>query len=172
MSDYRRAYISGGCFFFTVVTQGRQRLFDEARNIDRLREGFRRTMEKHPFQIDAIVILPDHLHTVWRLPDGDADYSLRWRLIKHFVATGVYATTNERGEKLVWQRRFREHAIRDEDDWRNHVDYVHYNPVKHGYVRRPGDWRWSSFERAVRLGWYGKDWGALDPPDLRGMDFE
>jgi hypothetical protein len=91
------------------------------------------------------VILPDHLHSDWRLPDGDSDFSLRWRLIKHYVAAGMPAPTNRRGEKLVWQRRFWEHAIRDEDDWRRHVDYVHYNPVKHGYVSRPEDWPWSSF---------------------------
>jgi len=172
MSDYRRAFVPGGCFFFTVVTHGRQRLFDEDQNVDRLREGLRRTMEKHPFQIDAIVILPDHLHTVWRLPVGDSDYSLRWRLIKHYLATGILASTNPRGEKSVWQRRFWEHVIRDEDDWRNHVDYVHYNPVKHGYVMRPGDWRWCSFESAVKRGWYSPDWGASEPPGLAGMDLE
>ena len=172
MSEYRRAFLPGGCFFFTVVTHARQRLFDENRNVERLREGFRRTMAKHPFQIDAIVILPDHLHTVWRLPDGHTDYSLRWRLIKHFLASGTPVTTNRRCEKLVWQRRFWEHVIRYEDDWRNHVDYVHYNPVKHGYVRRPGDWRWSSFERVVRRGWYPPGWGELEPPNLSGMEFE
>ena len=172
MSDYRRAYVPGGCFFFTVVTHQRQQLFAEHSNVERLREGFRRTMAKHPFHIDAIVILPDHLHSVWRLPDGDTDFSRRWRLIKHYVAAGVPAATNRRGEKSVWQRRFWEHAIRDEDDWRNHVDYVHYNPVKHGYVRRPGDWRWSSFERARQHGWYPPEWGVLDPANLRGMEFE
>jgi putative transposase len=154
------------------VTHGRQRLFDEDQHVDRLREGFRRTMENHPFEIDAIVILPDHLHTVWRLPGDDTNYSLRWRLIKHYLASGVSVATNRRGEKLVWQRRFWEHVIRDEDDWRNHVDYVHYNPVKHGYVRRPGDWRWSSFSKAVRQGWYPTDWGEEGPSNLCGMELE
>ena len=172
MSDFRRAYVPGGCFFFTLVTHDRRPLFADDRNVERLREGFRRALGKHPFGIDAIVILPDHLHAVWRLPDGDTDYSLRWRLIKHYVASGTSSVTNRRGEKLVWQRRFWEHTIRDEEDWRNHVDYVHYNPVKHGYVRRPGDWRWGSFERAVRCGWYPPGWGEIDPPHLRGMDFE
>jgi len=172
MSDYRRAYIPGGCFFFTVVTHHRQPLFAEGRNIDRLRDGFRRAMAKHPFRIDAIVILPDHLHSVWRLPEGDADFSLRWRLVKHYLAAGVPAATNRRGEKLVWQRRFWEHAIRDEEDWRNHIDYIHYNPVKHGHARRPGDWAWSSFARAERRGWYPPGWGALSPVNLRGMELE
>ena len=99
---------------------------------------------------DAMVILPDHLHMVWRLPGGDTDYSLRWRLIKHYLASGISGSTNRRGEKAVWQQRFWEHAIRDEDDWRNHIDYVHYNPVKHGYVARPGVWPWSSFGPAQR----------------------
>ena len=149
MSDYRRALVPGGCFFFTVVTHDRQRLFDEDQNVDRLREGFRRTMEKHPFQIDAIVILPDHLHTLWRLHDGDANYSLRWRLIKHYLASGVSAATNRRGEKQVWQRRFWEHAIRDE-----------------------GDWRWSSFEKGVGQGWYLPGWGESAPSNQHGIDFE
>jgi putative transposase len=172
VSDYRRAYVPGGGFFFTVVTHHRKPLLAEESNIDRLREGFRGTMEKHPFRIDAIVILPDHLHTVWRLPPGDTDFSLRWRLIKHFVATGLPSLTDHRGGKSVWQRRFWEHAIRDENDWRNHVDYVHYNPVRHGYARRPGDWRWSSFRLARRRGWYTADWGEVEPPNLGRIAFE
>jgi putative transposase len=172
MSQYRRAYIPGGCFFFTVVTHRRQPLLAEPSHIERLREGFRRTMAKYPFSIEAIVVLPDHLHSLWRLPDGDADFSLRWRLIKHHVATGIPAPTNPRGEKLVWQRRFWEHAIRDEDDWRRHVDYVHYNPVKHGYVSRPEDWPWSSFARAQRRGWYPSGWGHSAPTNLTGLECE
>jgi putative transposase len=106
MSDYRRAFVPGGCYFFTLVTHARKPLLEVPANIDRLREGFRLTMTKYPFSIDAIVILPDHLHTIWRLPDNDADFSLRWRLIKHYLASGVSSTTNHRGEKRVWQRRF------------------------------------------------------------------
>jgi putative transposase len=168
MSDYRRAYVPGGCYFFTVVTHRRQKVFADDRNVKRLRDGFRRPMDKHPFQIDAIVILPDHLHTVWRLPDGDADFSLRWRLIKHYLASGIAAAANRRGEKAVWQRRFWEHVIRDEGDWRNHVDYIHYNPVKHGYVKRPGDWPWSSFGQARWREWYPPGWGDFEPENLRG----
>ena len=172
MSDYRRAIVPGGCLFFTLVTHGRQRLFVDEQNVDRLREGFRHTMRKHPFQIDAIVILRDHLHTLWRLPDDGSDYSLRWRLIKHYLATGVSAKANHRGEKQVWQRRFWEHVIRDEDDWRRHVDYIHYNPVKHGYVKRPGDWRWSSFKKMAACGYSPPGWGESLPDNQRGLEFE
>ena len=172
MSEYRRAIVSGGCYFFTLVTHARKRLLEDQENIDRLREGFRRTMIKYPFSIDAIVILPDHLHTVWRLPRNDADFSLRLRLIKHYLASGVSATTNHRGEKRVWLRRFWEHLIRDEEDWRGHVDYIHYNPVKHGYVRYPGEWRWSSYLKACGQGWYPSGWGGQEPSNLVGMDWE
>ena len=100
------------------------------------------------------------LHTVWRLPPGDTDYSLRWRLIKHHLASGIQGSSNRRGEKNIWQRRFWEHLIRDEYDWRNHVDYVHYNPVKHGYVERAVEWPFSSFHHYVRRGWLAEDWGC------------
>ena len=172
MSDYRRAFVPGGCFFFTVETHARQWLFNGTENVDCLRPGFRHVMEKHPFAIEVIVILPDHLHTLWRLHENDADFTLRWRLIKHYLAVGISATTNRRGEKSVWQRRFWEHMIRDEEDWRNHIDYIHYNPVKHGYVSRPGDWRWSSFAKASRQDWYPPGWGEQEPSNVCGMDFE
>ena len=172
MSDYRRAFAPGGCYFFTVVTHGRQRLFEDIEHVDRLREGMRRTLQKRPFAIDAIVILPDHLHTIWRLPENDEDFSLRWRLIKHFLACSIEADTNGRGEKLVWQRRFWEHQIRNQEDWRRHLDYIHFNPVKHGYVSRPGEWPWGSFAKAVKRGWYPADWGEQEPRHLVGMDFE
>ncbi len=172
MSDYRRAVIPGGCFFFTVVTHDRKKLFSEKSHVDRLREGFRRVQESHPFLIDAIVILPDHLHTVWRLPEGDGNFSLRWRLIKHYTATSIDTATNERGEKQVWQRRFWEHAVRDEEDWRSHVDYVHYNPVKHGLVGDPVDWMYSSFKRARDRGWYPDGWGRSLPLHIKDMECE
>jgi putative transposase len=170
MSDYRRAFIPGGCFFFTAVTQDRWELFEQEDAIVRLREGFRRVREKHPFAIDAMVVLPDHLHTIWRLPEGDADFSLRWRLIKHYVSVGVASTTNQRGEKAVWQRRFWEHSIRDEADWRNHVDYIHYNPVKHGHVQHVRDWPHSSFHRFVQRGIYPPQWAGEGMG--RGLEWE
>jgi len=172
MSKYRRTYIAGGHYFFTVVTFGRLEIFARKENIVRLGDAFRHVKREHPFAIDAIVILPDHLHTIWRLPEGDVDFSLRWRLIKHYLARGVDKPLNRRGEKRVWQRRFWEHAIRDETDWRNHVDYIHYNPVKHGYSDSPMGWEYSSFARAVSSGWYAKDWGGGEPDNIREMELE
>ncbi len=172
MSTYRRAYQSGGHYFFTVVTFERQRYLVEPDNIDRLRAAFRHVQRRHPFTIDAIVILPDHLHTIWRLPPGDSGFSLRWRLIKHYVARGIDVPVNRRGEKPIWQRRFWEHLLRDEEDWRNHMDYIHYNPVRHGHANSPGQWPYSSFHHAVRRGWYDPDWGTHEPKNLHGMNCE
>jgi putative transposase len=172
MSDYRRAYQDGGCYFFTVVTHGRRKLLTEPAIYQRLRAAFLHVNASKPLHVDAIVVLPDHLHCVWRLPQDDRDLSSRWRLIKHFVSRGVATDISERQEKLVWQRRFWEHLIRDERDWQRHIDYIFYNPVKHGYVTRPADWRWSSFPNAVSRGWYDTDWGANEPQSIPGMDRE
>ncbi len=106
-----------------------------------------------PFQVDAIVVLPEHLHCIWRMPEGDADFSSRWREIKKAASRQIDTSPNSRNERPVWQRRYWEHAIRDEEDWRRHVDYIHYNPVKHGLVNQPGEWSWSSFGSAVAKGW-------------------
>jgi putative transposase len=172
MSNYLRAYIPGGCYFFTVVTMNRAPLFNTEARVDILRQAMRERMAKQPFQIDAMVVLPDHLHCIWRLPEEDCDYSSRWREIKKSTSRHISTVTNRRNERLVWQRRFWEHTIRDEDDWRRHVDYIHYNPVKHGLARRPGDWPWSSFRKAVTKGWYDDAWGACEPEAIDGMDYE
>ena len=137
--------------FFTVVTHGRRPLFKHAAAVDMLRVAFRRVREKHPYEIDAIVILPDHLHTIWTLPSGDADYPLRWRLVKswftkHWVLDGAKGVGRN---GRVWQNRYWEHTLRDERDFERHVDYIHWNPVKHGYVDVPMDWAWSSLGRFV-----------------------
>lgn len=155
--DYRRHYSAGAHYFFTVVTEKRQPLLIE--NIERLREAFRHCKERYPFEIEAIVILPDHLHTLWKLPKGDDDFSRRWMVIKRKFSTGlpsgiVNASKTKKREKGIWQRRFWEHKIRDEDDWRLHIDYIHYNPVKHGYVDDPHEWQYSSYQKAVNKGWY------------------
>ena len=177
---YRRARVKGGTYFFTVVTHRRRRFLCEPENVSYLREAFRYVMVCHPFKIDAFVLLPDHLHCIWTLPEGDCDFSMRWRLVKSAFTRAcgeacqgaVSVSRRMKGEQAVWQRRFWEHLVRDEADWRRHVDYIHYNPVKHGYVDRPGDWPWSSFAKAVKRGRYPAGWGELEPPDLVGMDFE
>ena len=169
---YRRAYQSGGCYFFTVVTHERRQILTQSDVIERLREAFRHVRSTRPFTIDATVVLPDHLHCLWRLPEGDVDFSTRWRLIKHYVSSGIDVPLNKRNEKLVWQRRFWEHLIRDEEDWRRHMDYIHYNPVKHGYVQRPGDWPHGSYQRAVDEGLYSLDWGTYEPEEVSRIELE
>ena len=161
MTNYRRLYQAGACYFFPVVTHERRPLLFD--NIERLRGAFRHARRRYPFTVEAIVVLPDHLHTLWRLPPGDDDFSTRWLLIKRYFSSGVpsgkiSASMASKREKGVWQRRFWEHCIRDDDDWRQHLDYIHYNPVKHGYVAAPADWRYGSFRRAVANGWYTPDW--------------
>jgi putative transposase len=165
MTNYRRNFVPGGNFFFTVnLADRRSRLLIE--HIEPLRAAFRYARQRHPFAIEAIVILPDHLHTIWTLLEGDADFALRWRLIKSAFSRALprgerisesRITKNERG---VWQRRYWEHTLRDEGDFARHVDYIHFNPVKHGHVNHVQDWPHSSFLRMVRLGIYPTDWAG------------
>ena len=163
--NYRRALAPGGTYFFTLVTWQRRPLLQSAEHVSLLRESMRHIGRKRPFEIQAAVILPDHLHCIMRLPADDSDFSGRWREIKKRFSKQVDARTNKRGERLVWQRRFFEHMIRDERDWQAHFDYIHYNPVKHGLARCAKDWPWSSFQRAVRLGCYPENWGC-EPVDI------
>jgi putative transposase len=165
MPNYRRAFVPGGCWFFTVnLLNRRSRLLTD--QIDTLREAMRRTQARHPFIIDATVVLPDHIHAVWTLPPGDADFPLRWRLIKSAFAKAVPKTEwrspvrTARGERGVWQRRFWEHLIRDEEDFRRHVEYCYINPVRHGLVARVRDWPHSSFHRDVQADLFPKDWAG------------
>ena len=176
---YRRAYQPGGSYFFTLITHQRQPLLSIPENIDRLRIAFKREMEKHPFTIDAIVILPDHLHTIWTLPENDTGYSGRWSRIKRYFSIGCIGDSamqsvsrHNKREKPVWQRRFWEHTIRDGNDWQRHMNYIHYNPVKHGHASSPEEWPYSSFRRCVRKGWYSPDWGATEPEHLKDIDYE
>ncbi len=171
---YRRNRVAGGTYFFTVTL--RNRSSDTlVQHVDLLRDAFRSVRTERPFTIDAIVILPEHLHTIWTLPEGDADYSGRWRAIKSRFAhalrtTGVSLTRDNRGEYRLWQRRFWEHTIRDERDYAHHVAYCHWNPVKHGLVQRLADWPYSSFHRYVRLGLLPSDWAGdfAEPEDEYG----
>jgi putative transposase len=169
MSNYHRSYAHGGCYFFTLVTWHRYPYFADEPNINHLRAAFKHVKQQHPFHIEAIVVLPDHLHTIWRLPEDSTNYSLRWRLIKHHVATKIETRRNHRQEKRVWQRRYWEHTIRYRQDWQNHMDYIHYNPVKHGYVIHPCEWRYSSFKLALKRGWYDTDRGLTEPDNIRGI---
>lgn len=168
MPNYRRAFVPGGCWFFTVnLLDRRTKLLTD--HIDRLREAARSARERHPFSIDAFVVLPDHLHAAWTLPAGDTDFPLRWRLIKanfsralpkHEWRDGV---RRARGERGIWQRRFWEHLIRDENDYARHVEYCYINPVRHRLVSAVRDWPHSSFHRDVRAGLFPEDWaGSLD----------
>jgi putative transposase len=171
MSDYRRWRVEGGTFFFTAVTHRRQRFLTSTLGRSALREAFRQVRRLRPFKVVAIVLLPDHLHTVWELPRGDTDYTTRWRQIKTLVTralagriggAAISASRQRRAEKGIWQRRFYEHMCRDEADVKRLVDYIHVNPVKHRLSARVRDWPWSSFHRYVQLGEYSIDWGSSD----------
>ncbi|MBU1190650.1 MAG: transposase [Gammaproteobacteria bacterium] len=175
MSLYIRQHQPGGTYFFTVnLAQRHRSLLTE--NIDTLRAVFREVRSRHPFQIKAIVILPEHLHCLWRLPENDTDYALRWGLIKANFSRRIKTTEPlrasliRRGERGIWQRRFWEYTIRDEADWQRHLNYIHFNPVKHRYVRKVCDWPWSSFHQFVRRGEYPEDWGGNMKSD-NGNDF-
>lgn len=162
MSWYRRRYAHGGTFFFTVVAEARRPLFRSEVSRKFLHAAFSECRKRRPFEIVGMVLLDDHLHTIWTLPPDDADYSTRWRKIKeaftvaYLAAGGTEAPVSDerraRGERGVWQRRFWEHECRDEVDLKRCLDYVHWNPVKHGYVSRAVDYQWSSFHQYVRLG--------------------
>ncbi len=167
MTAYRRLYIPGGLYFFTVVLADRNaRLLTQ--HIDILRSSFRQVKQHHPFEIEAMVVLPDHLHCIWRLPDNDLDFSTRWSLIKSGFSRQLPKSESishsrvKRRERGIWQRRFWEHCIRDEQDYHNHLDYIHWNPMKHGQVKRLADWPYSSFYRFVKQGAYPLDWCGTD----------
>ena len=171
MADYRRSRIPGGTYFFTVnVLERKSRLLVE--HVELLRDAVRAVKARRPFHIDAWVVLPDHLHAVWTLPEGDADYSGRWRAIKIAFAKSLPKTEYRsdvrlsKGERGIWQRRFWEHTIRDDADYASHVDYVAINPVKHGLVKRVADWPHSSFHRDVAKEIYPLDWAA-EPVEMR-----
>jgi len=163
---YRRNYVIGGTYFFTVTLRDRSAtlLCD---HIDLLRQAYEKTVRQQPFTTDAIVILPEHLHAIWTLPQGDMDYSSRWRAIKAMFSrslrqAGVEPNRNSRGEATVWQRRFWEHTVRDDLDFVRHVNYIHWNPVKHGHALTPADWPNSTFHRFVKDGRLAANWGGKD----------
>lgn len=155
MSDYRRNRVPGGTYFFTINLRDRRSDL-LVKQIDALRTSVRRVMAKAPFYVDAWTILPEHMHCVWTLPKDDADYSKRWRAIKTLFAKAV--PTDRHHGRGIWQNRFWEHTIRDDADYAAHMDYTHFNPVKHGLAGNAADWPFSSFRRCVAKGLYPADW--------------
>ncbi|MCE9549476.1 MAG: transposase [Betaproteobacteria bacterium] len=163
MPNYRRNIVAGGCYFFTVnLLERQQTLLTD--HIDLLRDSIRRVKRLYPFLIDAWVVLPDHMHCIWTLPPDTNDFPVRWRLIKLLFSKGLpsterlSATRHKRSERGIWQRRYWEHTITTELDYAKHFDYIHVNPLKHGYVNRVQDWPYSTFHRYVHDGILAADW--------------
>jgi putative transposase len=180
MSRYRRATTEGASYFFTVVSYQRQPILCDSVIRNALRAAIKTVRASSPFVIDAWVLLPDHLHCVWTLPDGDADFSTRWRQIKRAVSLMcgdeyhrddlMSASKLKHRESTIWQRRFWEHRIRDDEDFARHVDYIHFNPVKHGHAQQAVDWPYSTFHRYVRDGVYAPDWAGAMDDEVMGDD--
>ncbi len=176
MPNYRRSVVPGATYFFTLVTYRRQLILVNPESRTILRQVIEKVRQQHPFTIDAWVLLPDHMHCLWTLPDQDADYSRRWGMIKAGFTKQVKPffqrdarldrSRQRHREGMIWQRRFWEHQIRDEVDFQRHVDYIHFNPVKHGLVTEVIAWPYSTFHRYVGTGVYTKDWGGdFNAPD-------
>lgn len=183
MSDYRRWYVPGGTYFFTVVCYARHPFFHSLTAIQQLGDAMREIRDELPWSTLACVLLPDHLHAVWTLPSGDSDFSTRWQNLKStftrtWLDSGGYEVPvtpaqKKKGNRGIWQKRLWEHLVRDEEELDAMVDYIHYNPVKHGYVQRPIDWKWSTFHRFVQVGHYDPQWGAgAEPTHIRNLDYE
>jgi putative transposase len=181
MSNYRRAQTPGGSYFFTVVTYRRRPLLTHAESRRILHNVIAQVRSEYPFQVDAWVLLPEHLHCIWTLPPGEADFSKRWGLIKAGFSkqardlfrreAWINPSRAKHRESTIWQRRFWEHQIRNEEDFNRHIDYIHWNPVKHGHVARVADWPYSTFHRFVEKGIYSLDWGGGEAPALDASDF-
>lgn len=175
--EYRRVHIPGGTYFFTLVTYNRRPLFSAPEAVDLLRNAFRYTLDRLPFSVIASVVLPDHMHFIWTLPPETSDYSTRWKMIKTYFtkkwpldsSSSQNLSGRQKGEQDILQRRFWEHWIRDEKDLKRHIDYVHYNPVKHGLVNSSLDWKYTSLHQFIREGLLPPDWDStalIWPGDL------
>jgi len=181
MPEYTRVKVKGGTYFFTVVTFGRQPILTNDQVQAALRKGIQEVRQSLPFTIEAWVLLPDHLHTIWTLPDNDDNFASRWAVIKRIVSKRcgslgvirgpVSDSRDKRSESPIWQRRFWEHCIRDELDFQRHIDYLHWNPVKHGYVKRVIDWPYSTFHRFMDNGVYPPDWGGVNEEEMAKENF-
>lgn len=170
MSNYRRAWIPGGTFFLTIVTHRRQPLFREGERVEQLRQAIAIVKTETPFEIVAAVVLPDHLHFIWKLPSGDTNFSRRVGRLKVLFTRSLFGvgasaradseSRRKHRESDVWQRRFWEHTIRNETELESCLNYIHYNPVKHGLVSCPHQWEYSSFHTWVKRGQYSFDWAC------------
>lgn len=170
MPEYRRVYLKGGIYFITIVTNNRKPLFWSSTARQILHLAWLDVAKRFPFLTLAVCLLPEHIHTIIQCPEMDADYPMRIREIKRLFTAGYKqrfglpqednSSRAKKNEAGIWQRRYWEHTIRDEGDLHRHLDYIHYNPVKHGWVKNVRDWEWSSFHRYVRMGWYDADWGS------------
>ena len=182
MPEYRRWFHSGGTYFFTVVTYKRRKIFCDPNARAFLREAMGEVQSLRPFDILGVVLAPNHCHCIWKMAEDDKNFSVRWGMIKRRFTRlwlshssedmAVSASRARRGERSVWQRRFWEHLIRDQEDFARHMDYIHYNPVKHGYVRCPHLWEHSSFHRLVKEGVYNSDWLCQCQADCKPPDFK
>ncbi|GAP12956.1 transposase [Longilinea arvoryzae] len=180
MPFYRRLYVPGCIYFFTVVTFERRKfLVDElARKV--LHQAYQDTQSRHPFESLAICLLPDHLHCLWQLPENDSNFSIRWASIKGIFSRNYLQSGGMESERnasrmahrevAIWQRRFWEHLIRDEEDLERHFDYIHYNPIHHGYVSELEKWPWSTFHRYYEKGQYSANWGHSRPESVYGIE--
>jgi len=176
MANYRRPDVSGGTYFITQVTYQRETWLCSDLGRKALREAIASVKRKYPFSIDAFVLLPEHFHCLWTLPTDDPDFSIRLRLIKTYVTKhyghqlginqAVSRSRQKRGESNLWQRRFWEHLIRDEQDFIRHCDYIHYNPVRHRLCTHPQDWQFSSIHRFISQGIYPPNWGRDEIPEM------
>lgn len=176
--QYRRCILPGGTFFFTVVTHERFPYFRDETAIELMEDAIRYVQKRHPFTVLAFVYLPDHLHMLWQLPEGDSDYPTRWSLIKSYFSRKfpnrplvTSQSRQSKGEQGIWQRRYWEHTCCDQQDIEHHLDYIHYNPVKHGYVIKPNLWKYSSLNRFVSEGLCSLDW-AVEIPVRLDIDME
>ena len=174
MVNYRRARLGGGSYFFTLTLKDRRSDL-LVRHVALLREALGRVRQRNPFDLLAAVVMPDHLHLLMQLPEGDSNYSARLRdfkalFVKSLRAAGEPIGLDARGGAGIWQSRFWEHAIRDARDLAAHIDYIHFNPVKHGLVQRVIDWPYSSFHRFVGQGLLPVDWAGGEGVDIAGDD--
>jgi putative transposase len=182
MPDYLRSKVEGGCYFFTVVTYRHIPILTEEKARGILHDAWKNTRLRFPFETVEVCLLPDHIHSIWKLPEGDTNYSLRWREIKRLFTKEYLkeigpgeernASRIKRGETAIWQRRFWEHTLKDENELETRLDYTHFNPVKNGYVSQVADWEYSSFHRYVKEGIYAKDWNGGDEGRIQRLCWE